>query len=75
MESHKNIHHNLLSLYKYSPIIKWLEKFREEIAQFTVHLRDFVRKMHGREFWLLPAMCHTPLIFDELINKYRQQMD
>ena len=34
-----------------------MEKFREEIAKFTVHSWDFVRKMHGRT--ILVVACHV----------------
>ena len=51
--------------------------------------RSFVRKLHSLpcireisrekctvgQFWLLPAMCHTPLISYELISKYRLQIN
>ena len=45
------------------------EQFRQGIARFTEHSWDFVRKMHDWYFCLLPARCHTLLIFYKLINK------
>ena len=52
------------------------EQLRGGIAQFTVHSRDFVRKVHGRTILAIAYHAsHTPLIFYQSISMHRLQIN